>query len=826
MKKNITIFILVMVMLTSACSPKTSDEAVKVIEKIDVKLALATEKYTQEEDISALPEGTLCVAGAKGESEGAQFIVKSDHAISDYNFSVSNLKNGEYIIESGAVTVQTELYSYAAYNASWSNSLPSGNYPDALIPVDYIVEAGENQIEADKNQGFFVDIKIPTDAAAGTYTGEITMDCGNQKIVIPLELKVYDFAINSVSYTKTCYLIWQNWLGYGELDSTDEKYMDYYDMMLDYNICGYTYPHTTAEEFVSYVREYYSKVPCFGIPYDAITNTVNDWDKYSAYLSELAMAAVEDGVNYFDKAYYYWDMFYDEYYAFDWRQSAMKNVFDTCDAMEEALVERLVSQKLIDSAECELAKSIRELSHVIPGAATDSALAAYNITHCADPESVDTSAEMEYYKEVTPKEIDYWWYHAIGSIDYPQPDKTINGYLISARDHFWSNYELDIIGDLYWNATGFCNWWVFDSQGSYSPLSDLYTTASHDNLSNGDGYLLYPGLAYGSDKPFASLRMVSIRDGIDDHTYMKMLGERYEQLSEVYGADTKDAKQLISFMNKSIISRQVSKLESQKLFEDRDALAKAIVLADKYGVMMEEMLVEQNELSYVIYTDDAVELTQNGDSVISDATGGGRCYRGRMEIDGSGRLRLDFTKDGETETLELLTVNSGEMISDFEEADDLTDCIVYSNYGSSVEMNTDSNYSRNGSSAKVLLSGYDFGNSDNNEQFSPGVSFSLSDKGKKLSEVESIEFWVYNPQSKDIVAESYLEGRSKEGGKISFSYDTINLHANSWTKIVVDNMNYVSRDVEMQDAYTSFGIRVPNQIGTVYSLYVDDLFIR
>ncbi len=833
MKKIITSLILILAMLTSACSLKLPGKDGKIVEdaagqkaQVDVRLALATEKYTQEADISALQKGTLCVAAAKGETEGAQFLVRSDIDIPYYNLTVSDLRSGESTIGSDAVTVQTELYSYAAYDASWSNSLPSGYYPDALIPVSYIVEAGENQIGAEKNQGFFVDIKVPKDAVAGIYTGEITMDCKNQQITIPVELTVYDFAINPVPYTKTCYLIWQNWLGYGELDSTDEKYMDYYDMMLDYNICGYTYPHTTASEFVSYVREYYSKVPCFGIPYDAITNTTNDWEKYSAYLSELAAAAVADGVNYFDKAYYYWDMYYDEYYAFDWRQSVMKSVFDTCDATEEALIESLVVQGKIDSADCSLAESIRGLSHVIPGAATDSALTAYNITHCASPESVDTSAEMEYYKEATPDEVDYWWYHAIGSIDYPQPDKTINGYLISARDHFWSNYELDIIGDLYWNATGFCNWWVFDSQGAYAPLSDLYTTASHDNLSNGDGYLLYPGLPYGSEKPFASLRLVSIRDGIDDHTYMEMLGERYQKLSGMYDAETRDAKNLVSFLNKNIISRQVSKLENKKLFSSRAALAKAIELSDTCGVLIQELSVEQNELSYVIYTDGSTELAVNNAVAVSTEAGEGRCYSGKVEISEQGSLCLDFTKNGEIKTLELLTVCSGEMVNGFETQEDLESCIVYRDYGSSVELSTAANTSRNGNSVKVLLRGYDFGNSNNNEQFSPGVSFSLSEMGKKLSETESIEFWVYNARSEDVVAESYLEGVSSEGGKISFSYDTISLHANSWTKIVVDNFNFISRDVETLDAYTSFGIRISNQIGSACELYVDDLFIR
>ena len=821
-KKNILFIVLFLFVFTCACSSEPTDEA-----KIDVRIALATEKYTQEEDITHLPDGKLRVEAAKGETEGAQFIVKPDTNITEYHISVSDLKSDGNIIDKSAVKVQTEIYSYAAYNAEYSNSLPSGDYPDALIPVEYIVQAKENKIEANKNQGFFVDIAVPTDAVAGVYEGKIIMDCTGKEIVVPIELKVYDFEINAVPYTKTCYLIWQDWLTYGELDSTDEKYMDYYDMMLDYNVCGYTYPHTTAEEFVTYVRKYYSKVSSYGIPYDNIGTTENDWDKYSAYMSELAKAALEDGINYFDKAYYYFDIFYDEYNSISWRQQVMRAILETCDSKEEELIQNLLKQGKIESASCEFAQSIRKLSHVIPGGAYDSNLAAYDITHCPVANDVDTTAEMERYLAVTPKGKDYYWYQAIGVDDYPQPDKTLNGYLVSARDHFWSNYELDIIGDLFWNVSGFCNWWAFDSNNGYLPLNDLYTTASHDNLSNGDGYMLYPGLPYGSEKPFASLRLVALRDGIDDNTYMGMLGERYQKLSEKYGIKVENAKELVAFINKNIISRQISKLDSQKLLDGRSALAKAIELADEQGVVFEKISVEQNEITYVIYTDADTQLKVNGVDITNFVVAGeGRRYNGKISVDKSCRLNLEFTKENSSIKLDLWTISAGEMLYDFNKSEDLAACITYSNYGSSVTQNNASAYAKNGNSVKVLLNGYDFGNSDHNEQYNPKIGFSLSEVNKKISELESIEFWVYNAETKDIEVEAYLDGTASGGNRISFSYDTLILHANSWTKITIDNFKFVSREQAELEQYTEFGLKVRNQIKGSYTLYIDDLFLR
>lgn len=824
-KRNAIIFLLLIVMvMTSACSQGVSKSGNA---DFVVKVAKATEKFTQDEDISSLPEGTLSIAAAKGETEGAQFIVKADKDVASYEFSVSDLKNGSNQIDASAVKVQTELYTYTVPSDGWSDTLPTGYYPDALIPVEYIIQEKENTLLAEKNQAFYVDIKVPKDAVAGTYTGEITMICDGKEIAIPVELQVYDFEISEVPYMKTTYLIWQGWLSYGEWDTSDEKYMDYWDALMEYNLTGYTFPHTTADEFVTYVREYYSKISSYGIPYDVISNTENDWEKYSAYMYELAVASVQDGVNYFDKAYYYFDMYYDEYDMIEWRKQAMQAILDTCDQLEEELVARLVKEKLIDSKNSEMAQDIVNLQHVIPVAGYDPTLEDYEVTFCIGAPGTFSSVQVEDYKKMLKEEQTFYWYHTIGHVDYPYPGLVLNDYTISRRDRFWTNYELGVEGDLYWCVNGYCNWSAVDSAGQYMTLQDVYATANRDSVSNGDGYLMYPGFGYGSDKPFGSLRLVSIRDGIDDNTYMGMLGDAYKELAGLYGADTEDAKSLVSFINKNIVTRQVSKLNHEKLLDGRESIAQAIVLANKQGVVFDEMSVDQNQLKYTIYTDASTQLKVNGSAVTATTAGEGKCYSETIELPKSGKLTLEFISNGETEKMELWTVAQGTLMNGFESADDVAQSIVYKEYGSNAELNTNASYSKNGNSVKIKLSGHDFGNESYNEQFIPKVGYSLKDKDLKMSEVESIEFWVYNPQSEDIEVQSYLSGDTKDRGTITFLYDTLYLHAKSWTKVTIDNFNYVDRDAVKRDDYTEFGlIWTANHLGVAYDLYIDDLFIR
>ncbi len=52
----------------------------------------------------------------------------------------------------------------------------TGWYPDALVPLETIVEYGENPIAAGQNQGVYITFNVPTTQAPGTYTGSGTVD--------------------------------------------------------------------------------------------------------------------------------------------------------------------------------------------------------------------------------------------------------------------------------------------------------------------------------------------------------------------------------------------------------------------------------------------------------------------------------------------------------------------------------------------------------------------------------------------------------------------------------------------------------------------------
>ena len=85
------------------------------------------------------------------------------------------------------------------------------------------------------------------------------------------------------------------------------------------------------------------------------------YDVFEDMLYGLAKASVEDGVNYFDRAYYNFSSSYDE--AKD--SSGIDNMTEIVNEYEESAITRLVEDGILTDAEGEIATSIRGLRHLL-----------------------------------------------------------------------------------------------------------------------------------------------------------------------------------------------------------------------------------------------------------------------------------------------------------------------------------------------------------------------------------------------------------------------------------------------------------------------------
>jgi len=104
------------------------------------------------------------------------------------------------------------------------------------------------------------------------------------------------------------------------------------------------------------------------------------------------------------------------------------------------------------------------------------------------------------YAEVKNDDPPYW------EIDFP-----LTAYRIAP----WLNRRYGVTGLLYWST-------VFWQAPQRNPWDDPGFRLRW----NGDGALFYPGNDAGIEGPIASLRLKSLRDGMEDYEYFALLEQR------------------------------------------------------------------------------------------------------------------------------------------------------------------------------------------------------------------------------------------------------------------------------------------------------------
>jgi hypothetical protein len=107
-----------------------------------------------------------------------------------------------------------------------------------------------------------------------------------------------------------------------------------------------------------------------------------------------------------------------------------------------------------------------------------------------------------------------WWYPSITTWQ-PYPTMFIDELRPTPRALGWLAWQDGVRGILYWSAT---HW-----HDVRDPYRDPATYRETDAVGNGDGSLLYPGAPIGlRGTPVPSVRLLQLRDGIEDHDLLVM----------------------------------------------------------------------------------------------------------------------------------------------------------------------------------------------------------------------------------------------------------------------------------------------------------------
>lgn len=88
-----------------------------------------------------------------------------------------------------------------------------------------------------------------------------------------------------------------------------------------------------------------------------------------------------------------------------------------------------------------------------------------------------------------------------------------------ARTMFWTCYNQDITGFLYWHVSNYVT-------NNGTPGDNNFTMrCPFPKEGPGDGILVYPGATYGQVDPIPSIRLINMREGIEDYQLLTMLEE-------------------------------------------------------------------------------------------------------------------------------------------------------------------------------------------------------------------------------------------------------------------------------------------------------------
>ena len=135
---------------------------------------------------------TIALEAARNESEPAQIVLQADGDFTIEEVVLSDLKNGDAVLPSSLAEAH-----YVGYVKLLNNN------PNLLNPIqrapgwfpEKLLNDASIEVEPDSAQPIWVRYTVPKDAAAGTYTGSVTVKTTMGEFEVPVSLTVRDVTL-------------------------------------------------------------------------------------------------------------------------------------------------------------------------------------------------------------------------------------------------------------------------------------------------------------------------------------------------------------------------------------------------------------------------------------------------------------------------------------------------------------------------------------------------------------------------------------------------------------------------------------------------------
>jgi hypothetical protein len=146
-------------------------------------------KISPDKPLPELKDGAVVIRAARNEAEAAQLVVRPISPLKTFTASISRLA-GPNAAVIPAENIEILKVRYVNVTKPTDKSSVAGLWPDPLPPL-----TGPVDLEANKNQPFWIRVKVPSTVPAGTYTGYIQLSAQSFDARIRLRVDVYDFVL-------------------------------------------------------------------------------------------------------------------------------------------------------------------------------------------------------------------------------------------------------------------------------------------------------------------------------------------------------------------------------------------------------------------------------------------------------------------------------------------------------------------------------------------------------------------------------------------------------------------------------------------------------
>lgn len=528
-------------------------------------------------------DATLKFKCIKGENEGMQLIVKANKYISEFDFEIPDVTDGEKTISKDKFSASVAYYMDV--EGSNEKDAYNGWYPDALIPLENYKWRRRNFIEKGRNQAIYINLKTENDTPAGNYKGVGKLTLDGKVYDIPFEVTVYDAVMPQVVHKDTSFLIWYEQIDLGEKKNIGpELQKKYFDFAISKRISPDSLPdsyESNATVFANTMYEYIAndpKVTGYRIPIyggDISESKVTLWLQTLINKNIALRNEGDNTTDLFKKIYFYMDdepsaAKYDEVRAHD------KIIFD----VKKALAPQLSSYP-------DLYKSFISIKNIVTTPYNDTLVATNETggvqTWCPQFQNFQTKTQRNLYAQRKVSEDrdfgeDVWWY---GCMD-PKgvyPSYHLDTATLKARVIPYMQYDYNISGELYWNICYYSKY----TKGFTTSIDIWNDPITWANCA-GDGRLVYPGVDWGVFGPITTLRLENILAGSEEYEYLWMINEKVKQYNVEHETEFDTNELLQKYFNR-LYTNMIIDIDNEKFEVVREEL---LVLLEAFNKNADE----------------------------------------------------------------------------------------------------------------------------------------------------------------------------------------------------------------------------------------------